>query len=59
MQAVKLIAVGDISLRNNKYPFEKVQKFFENKDILFGNLEIILFIQEKEVKLERISPFIN
>ena len=44
------MAVGDIFLktRNNKYPFERVQKLFENKDILFGNLETVLSTEGKE-----------
>ena len=44
MQRVKLIPVGDISLRtrNNKYPFENIQETLKNKDILFGNLETVL-----------------
>jgi poly-gamma-glutamate synthesis protein (capsule biosynthesis protein) len=44
------MAVGDIFLktRNSKSPFEKVQKLFENKDILFGNLETVLSTEGKE-----------
>lgn len=52
MNKIKLMAVGDISLRtrNNKSPFEKVQKIFENKDTLFGNLETVLSTQGKEAE---------
>ena len=44
MTKVKLIAVGDISLRtrNDSHPFEKVKVVFKDKDILFGNLETVL-----------------
>jgi len=44
MNRVKLIAVGDISLRtrDNRYPFENVKEILRNKDILFGNLEAVL-----------------
>ena len=50
MSTIKLMAVGDVSLRtrNNKSPFERVQKLFENKDILFGNLETVLSTEGKE-----------
>ncbi len=57
MNAVKLIAVGDICLRtrNNKHPFDNVKKIFKDKDILFGNLETVLSSQgeraEKSVLL--------
>ena len=56
MNAMKLIAVGDIFLktRNNKSPFEKVQKLFKNKDILFGNLETVLSV--KGEKKEKVVP---
>jgi poly-gamma-glutamate synthesis protein (capsule biosynthesis protein) len=44
MSKVKLIAVGDITLqtRNDSHPFEKVKKVFQDKDVLFGNLETVL-----------------
>jgi len=44
MSKIKLIAVGDISLRtrSDRYPFEKVKGVFQDKDILFGNLETVL-----------------
>ena len=44
MSKVKLLAVGDISLRtrSDSYPFEKVESVFQDKDILFGNLETVL-----------------
>lgn len=50
MNTINLIAVGDIFLktRNNKSPFEKVQKLFKNKDILFGNLETVLSTEGRE-----------
>ena len=56
MNTMKLIAVGDIFLktRNNKSPFEKVQKLFKNKDILFGNLETVLSV--KGEKKEKVVP---
>jgi predicted dehydrogenase len=52
MNTIKLIAVGDISLKtkNNKYPFERVQKLFKNKDILFSNLETVLSTKESMKK---------
>ena len=56
MNTIKLMAVGDIFLktRNNKSPFEKVQKLFKNKDILFGNLETVLSV--KGEKKEKVVP---
>ena len=44
MDKIKLIAVGDISLRtrSDSHPFEKVKAVFNDKDILFGNLETVL-----------------
>ena len=44
MDKIKLLAVGDISLRtrNESSPFEKVKGVFQDKDILFGNLETVL-----------------
>ena len=44
MSKVKLLAVGDISLqsRSDRYPFEKVEEIFKDKDVLFGNLETVL-----------------
>ena len=50
MNTIKLMAVGDIFLktRDNKSPFEKVQNIFENKDILFGNLETVLSTEGKK-----------
>lgn len=47
---VRLIAVGDISLRTRKNitPFGKVAKAFRDKDILFGNLETTLSNQGKK-----------
>lgn len=41
---MKLYAVGDIFLKtkDNRNPFENVNKLWEDKDILFGNLEVVL-----------------
>ena len=52
MNAVRLIAVGDISLqtRNNSHPFQNVKRVFESKDILFGNLETVLSAQGKKAE---------
>ena len=50
MNTVKLMAVGDIFLktRNNKYPFERVQKLFKNRDVLFSNLETVISTKSKK-----------
>jgi len=50
--SVRLVAVGDISLqtRENRNPFGKVSQAFEDKDILFGNLETVLSKHGKEVE---------
>lgn len=52
MSIVKLLAVGDISLevRDKKHPFGNVRPVFANKDILFGNLEVVLSSKGKKAK---------
>lgn len=52
MTRVRLVAVGDISLqtRENQNPFGKVSQAFEDKDILFGNLETVLSNHGKEAE---------
>jgi len=52
MGIVKLMAVGDISLktRGDKHPFDNIKQVFENKDILFGNLETVLSTQGGKAK---------
>ena len=48
MSNVKLIAVGDIFLRTySGHPFENVEATFQDKDILFGNLETVLSNRDK------------
>ena len=44
MQRLKLIATGDIWARtaDHRYPFGEVDHLFQDKDILFGNLETAL-----------------
>lgn len=41
---MKIIAVGDIFLKtkNNQNPFEEIETIFSEKDLLFGNLEVVL-----------------
>lgn len=53
MGTVKLIAVGDISLKtkDNTHPFGKVKEALNGKDVLFGNLETVL--SEKGKKAEK------
>lgn len=52
MSIVKLIAVGDIFLKtkNNTHPFGKVKEAFSSKDILFGNLEVVLSKKGKKAE---------
>ena len=53
MDEVKLLAVGDILLQtrnNDKHPFNKVERVFRDKDILFGNLETVLCSKRKKLK---------
>lgn len=57
---MKIIAVGDIFLKTKKNgdPFKYVKKYFCEKDILFGNLEVVLSdtgeFKEKAVVLNEI-----
>ena len=52
MVSLKLMAVGDISLqtRNREYPFKSVKEVFDNKDVLFGNLETVVSTQGVKAK---------
>ena len=52
MSNIKLVAVGDICLKtkNNVHPFENVKQAFEDKDILFGNLETVLSNRGKKAE---------
>ena len=52
MTKIKLLAVGDISLRTRRdsHPFEKIKAVFKDKDILFGNLETVLSNRGKVVE---------
>jgi len=52
MSTLRLLAIGDICLKtkNNMRPFKNVKKAFRDKDILFGNLEIVLSNLGKEVE---------
>ncbi len=49
---VILIAVGDISLntKDNSHPFGRVKETFNDKDILFGNLETVLSNQGEKAE---------
>lgn len=44
MNTLKLVAVGDIALssKEDKYPFRNIQHLFTDKDLNFGNLEVVL-----------------
>src|SRR5665647_1237842 len=44
MNSLRLFAVGDICLqtKNGEHPFENIMHVFKHKDILFGNLEVVL-----------------
>jgi poly-gamma-glutamate capsule biosynthesis protein CapA/YwtB (metallophosphatase superfamily) len=52
MSVLRLIAVGDIFLRtgNNRRPFQNVGQIFNQKDILFGNLETVLSTQGRKAE---------
>lgn len=52
MVSLRLMAVGDISLqmRKHEYPFKNVKEVFDNKDVLFGNLETVLSTQGVNAK---------
>jgi len=50
MEEIKFMAVGDISLetKNDENPFKHIQQVFDDKDLLFGNLETVLANEGKE-----------
>lgn len=52
MNSLRLFAVGDICLQtqNGKHPFENVIDLLKNKDILFGNLEVVLSDEGRKVE---------
>jgi poly-gamma-glutamate capsule biosynthesis protein CapA/YwtB (metallophosphatase superfamily) len=44
MSRLRLVAVGDVALQSSddRGPFQNVQQLLKQKDILFGNLEVVL-----------------
>lgn len=44
MSRLRLVAIGDVTLRSSddKGPFQNVQQILKKKDVLFGNLEVVL-----------------